>query len=86
MYNKTPSFPFVPYIYTFFIIQLKKTELKLADFGLARAFGIPVRSYSHEVNLNTAILISGYFLLPIHENFPNVSYSHINRRDPVLRL
>ncbi|CAG8452407.1 6768_t:CDS:10 [Paraglomus occultum] len=27
----------------------KKTELKLADFGLARAFGIPVRSYSHEV-------------------------------------
>lgn len=23
--------------------------LKLADFGLARAFGIPVRSYSHEV-------------------------------------
>ncbi|KAI8848695.1 kinase-like domain-containing protein [Chytridium lagenaria] len=27
----------------------KKLELKLADFGLARAFGIPVRSYSHEV-------------------------------------
>ncbi len=27
----------------------KKMELKLADFGLARAFGIPVRSYSHEV-------------------------------------
>eukprot|EP01117_Protostelium_nocturnum_P006689 TRINITY_DN240_c0_g1_i1.p1 TRINITY_DN240_c0_g1~~TRINITY_DN240_c0_g1_i1.p1 ORF type:complete len:192 (+),score=39.28 TRINITY_DN240_c0_g1_i1:659-1234(+) len=27
----------------------KKGELKLADFGLARAFGIPVRSYSHEV-------------------------------------
>ncbi len=24
-------------------------ELKLADFGLARAFGIPVRSYSNEV-------------------------------------
>jgi serine/threonine protein kinase len=23
--------------------------LKLADFGLARAFGVPVRSYSHEV-------------------------------------
>jgi cyclin-dependent kinase len=23
--------------------------LKLADFGLARAFGIPVRSYTHEV-------------------------------------
>lgn len=27
----------------------KKMELKLADFGLARAFGIPVRHYSHEV-------------------------------------
>ncbi|KAI8807081.1 kinase-like domain-containing protein [Cladochytrium replicatum] len=27
----------------------KKLELKLGDFGLARAYGIPVRSYSHEV-------------------------------------
>ncbi|KAI9175230.1 cyclin-dependent kinase 5 [Blastocladiella emersonii ATCC 22665] len=27
----------------------KRGELKLADFGLARAFGIPVRSYSNEV-------------------------------------
>ena len=27
----------------------KRMELKLADFGLARAFGIPVRGYSHEV-------------------------------------
>eukprot|EP00494_Astrolonche_serrata_P028075 UN28340 len=24
-------------------------QLKLADFGLARAFGIPVRNYTHEV-------------------------------------
>ena len=24
-------------------------QLKIADFGLARAFGIPVRSYSHDV-------------------------------------
>ena len=24
-------------------------ELKVADFGLARSFGIPVRSYSNEV-------------------------------------
>jgi cyclin-dependent kinase len=23
--------------------------LKLADFGLARAFGVPLRSYTHEV-------------------------------------
>ena len=27
----------------------KRMELKLADFGLARAVGIPVRGYSHEV-------------------------------------
>lgn len=27
----------------------KEGDLKLADFGLARAFGIPVRSYTHEV-------------------------------------
>ncbi|RUS18682.1 cell division cycle 2 protein [Endogone sp. FLAS-F59071] len=31
------------------LVSLQKGELKLADFGLARAFGIPVRSYSHEV-------------------------------------
>lgn len=24
-------------------------KLKLADFGLARAFGVPVRTYTHEV-------------------------------------
>lgn len=28
----------------------KKGTLKLADFGLARAFMIPVRSYTHEVS------------------------------------
>eukprot|EP01100_Stratorugosa_tubuloviscum_P000914 TRINITY_DN1201_c1_g1_i2.p1 TRINITY_DN1201_c1_g1~~TRINITY_DN1201_c1_g1_i2.p1 ORF type:complete len:297 (+),score=128.18 TRINITY_DN1201_c1_g1_i2:103-993(+) len=31
------------------LINRQRGELKLADFGLARAFGIPVRSYSHEV-------------------------------------
>ena len=29
----------------------QKGDLKLTDFGLARAFGIPVRSYSNEVSL-----------------------------------
>ena len=28
----------------------KKNNLKLTDFGLARAFGIPMRTYTHEVN------------------------------------
>jgi len=31
------------------LINRQKGDLKLADFGLARAFGIPVRNYSHEV-------------------------------------
>lgn len=26
-----------------------KGNIKMADFGLARAFGIPVRNYTHEV-------------------------------------
>ncbi len=33
-------------------------EIKLADFGLARAFGVPVRTYTHEVRgRNTVFLI-----------------------------
>ena len=31
----------------------REGKLKLADFGLARAFGIPVRSYTHEVCLTS---------------------------------
>lgn len=31
------------------LINGRKNELKIADFGLARSFGSPVRSYSHEV-------------------------------------
>lgn len=31
------------------LIDKRTNALKLADFGLARAFGIPVRTYTHEV-------------------------------------
>lgn len=31
------------------LIDKQNNQLKLADFGLARAFGIPVRAYTHEV-------------------------------------
>lgn len=31
------------------LIDRRNNVLKLADFGLARAFGIPVRTYTHEV-------------------------------------
>lgn len=30
--------------------------IKLADFGLARAFGVPMRTYTHEVAICTAIV------------------------------
>jgi serine/threonine protein kinase len=32
------------------LIDKQHNQLKLADFGLARAFGIPVRAYTHEVS------------------------------------
>ena len=28
-------------------------NIKLADFGLARTFSLPVRTYTHEVSANT---------------------------------
>jgi len=31
------------------LIDRRTNSLKLADFGLARAFGIPVRTFTHEV-------------------------------------
>ena len=33
-------------------------QIKLADFGLARAFGIPIRTYTHEVGLHPLNLAS----------------------------
>jgi serine/threonine protein kinase len=33
------------------LIDRRNNALKLADFGLARAFGIPVRTFTHEVHL-----------------------------------
>ena len=40
----------------------REGDLKLADFGLARAFGIPVRSYTHEGELlKIYFLISHFF-------------------------
>lgn len=33
-------------------------NLKLADFGLARAFGIPLRTYTHEVRPKSTIILT----------------------------
>ena len=40
-----------------------KGTIKLADFGLARAFGIPIRVYTHEVRFLVLLLrvIEGLF-------------------------
>lgn len=36
------------------LIDRATNTMKLADFGLARAFGIPVRQYTHEVRMGCA--------------------------------
>lgn len=36
----------------------KEGNLKLADFGLARAFGVPLRTYTHEVSNADPLLIT----------------------------
>ena len=36
--------------------------IKLADFGLGRAFGLPVRAYTHEVTINHVKLHCSYMV------------------------
>jgi cyclin-dependent kinase len=37
-------------------------NLKLADFGLARAFSLPMRTYTHEVKSNIVFIFNIFFL------------------------
>lgn len=39
----------------------REGNLKLADFGLARAFGVPLRTYTHEVCFSTAAFFFFFF-------------------------
>lgn len=39
------------------LIDKANNQLKLADFGLARAFGIPVRAYTHEVGWGCSVML-----------------------------
>ncbi len=43
-------------------------NIKLADFGLARAFGLPVRTYTHEVSMVGYLTLMSVSSLKI-ENF-----------------
>lgn len=44
------------------LLDRQNNSLKLADFGLARAFGIPVRAYTHEVLNATIVRCVAYFV------------------------
>ena len=51
--------------------------IKIADFGLARAFGVPVRVYTHEVGVEGGGLFSpsgdillAYITMYLHSNHP----------------
>lgn len=48
------------------LVNLGSMQVKLADFGLARAFGIPVRCFSNEVSARTFLsqLAGGHALVP----------------------
>ena len=46
------------------LIDRQNNILKLADFGLARAFGIPVRAYTHEVHVTPLLPLPPPLALP----------------------
>jgi serine/threonine protein kinase len=50
------------------LIDRRTNALKLADFGLARAFGIPVRTFTHEVHLLCSNLRKGVWIVLLGKN------------------
>ena len=55
------------------LIDKKANSLKLADFGLARAFGLPVRAYTHEVGFDAEIVLA-----PVYpSSSPNVIIAQV---------
>ena len=51
-------------------------NLKLADFGLARAFGVPLRTYTHEVSSN----LSSYLVVLLTNSIVRSSHCGIVRQ------
>lgn len=56
-----------------------KGVIKLADFGLARAFGLPIRAYTHEVK--KCLLLFTEFKLLYCQNFASTK-----KKNPVTSL
>ena len=54
----------------------KKGVLKIADFGLARAFLIPLRIYTHEVSVTNKWLISYFLKYCMVHSFSRVTASN----------
>lgn len=60
----------------------KEGIIKVADFGLGRSFGIPVRNYTHEVNFPSQFAIVSLLLL----NFISDRYTLVPRSRSFARL
>lgn len=53
------------------LIDRRTNALKLADFGLARAFGIPVRTFTHEVIISRGqMVLLSYGMLGLQSPLP----------------
>lgn len=72
------------------LIDRRSNSLKLADFGLARAFGIPVRTFTHEVPKNLIFLsnVSVMSLMTwLHNCFTFISFvSERKINDPLYSI
>ena len=51
----------------------KKGTIKIADFGLGRAFGIPVRAYTHEVSKYSGTIGTSSYHHPVNNFKPLLS-------------
>jgi serine/threonine protein kinase len=49
--------------------------LKLADFGMARAFTIPMRKYTHEVRVVVRVMRGRMDILNVRDGKPRQSHS-----------
>ncbi|KAG1360664.1 putative Cyclin-dependent kinase A-1 [Cocos nucifera] len=71
------------------LIDRRTNALKLADFGLARAFGIPVRTFTHENYYNHLMMQGADIVLAVQDLamvVPNLEPAGIDLLSKMLRL